>query len=159
MRAKRVLVGAGVLAACGAAVAIAAHPKVDPATVPTGFFVAHSRVSDIPVADVRRAIRTGKADVFVEHSRLGAGDATPFHTHPGPVLVTVARGGVTVERSAGGRCVRRVYGPDRGFVERGPGGAHRLVAGADGAELYLVYLLPRLTGPHQRVVGTPAGCG
>jgi quercetin dioxygenase-like cupin family protein len=156
MRSKRLLAGGAVALACGAGVAFAAHKKVDPATVPTGFFVAHNRVSNIPVDEVRRALRTGKTDVFVEHARLASGQATEFHRHPGPVFVTVARGAVTFESAVRGRCVRRTYGADRGFVE--PGRAHRLVAGSAGADLYTVYLLPRLTGPHLRATSAPAPC-
>jgi hypothetical protein len=155
MRIKQGLVVVGLAGACGAGVAIAAHPRVNPATVPTGFLMSHNRVSDIPVSSVNRVIKSGKADVFIEHVRLLPGQSSGFHTHPGPVVVTVAAGSLTYEAGSRGRCVRRRVVVDRGFVERG---IHRVTAGAAGADYYAVYLVPRLTGPTQRGAARPRAC-
>src|SRR3712207_243697 len=106
MRVKVFLSIVGLLAA-GAAVALAAPPKVDPATVPTGFFVAHSQVNEVPTVALRRALRSGRTDVFIEHARLGPDQATGFRRHPGPVLITVAAGSLGYEREVRGSCRRR----------------------------------------------------
>jgi hypothetical protein len=140
-----------------AAVALASHPKVDPSTVPVGFFTAHSQVNGIPVSAVRKLLKNGRADAFVEHSRLQPGQATGFVTHPGVVFVMVARGTVTNETPAGDDCRSKAFVQDRGFTTRS-GQAHRMTAGSEGAELFLFYLAPRLTGPTQKVAATPAPC-
>ena len=157
MRFKLVVSTLALMAACGAAVALAAHPKVDPAAVPTGFFAAHSRVSDVPTAAIRRALRTRRTDLFLEHVRLDADEATGFRTHPGPVFVMVAAGSVTYEDAVRGECRRKTYGRDAGFVDRGRH-VHRLVAGSAGADFYAVYLLPRRTGPNLTPAATPREC-
>jgi hypothetical protein len=157
MRLKHVFPILGVASACGAAAAVAAHPQVDPATVPTGFLTAHTTVNNIPVERIERALRSGRADLFIEHARLGRNQATAFHTHPGPAFVVVQKGSVRVEEAAGDRCRRRSYGQGRGFVDGAGRRVHRLVAGASGADLYEVYLLPRRTGPHS-APAQPGAC-
>jgi hypothetical protein len=155
MRWKQILTVGCVAGACGAGVAIAAHPRVDPATVPTGFLMAHNRISNIPVTSITRALKSGKADAFLEHARLAPNQASGFHTHPGPSFVVVAAGSLTYQQASAGRCVRKRAVVDRGFFERG---VHRLVAGPAGADYYEVYLLPRLTGPHSAPVAAPRAC-
>ena len=50
----RVIVAVRGVVVVGASVAFAAHaPEIDPATVPTGFFVAHNYVADVPVSRLR----------------------------------------------------------------------------------------------------------
>ena len=93
MRLKVALVLAGVAVVPGAGIAIAAHAtEIDPATVPTGFFVAHNYVDDIPVSTLARAVQPNGADVFVQHLTLNANQVSAWHTHPGPVIVTVRSG-------------------------------------------------------------------
>jgi len=91
MRLRLVVPILGVVAACGAGVAVAAHPQVDPAQVPPGFLTAHSTINNIPAASIERALRSGKADMFIEHARLTPNQATGYHTHPGPAFVVVQR--------------------------------------------------------------------
>jgi hypothetical protein len=158
MRLPRLMLVAAVAAGAGAAGAVAAHPKVDPASVPVGFFTAHSQMNDIPVSAVEKVIKSGRADGFLQHMRLAPGEATPFVTHPGPVFAMVAAGAVTNEEPSGGRCRVKTYGPDRGFATRGVRTPHRMTAGSGGAEVYLFFLAPRRTGPTAITVGTPSAC-
>jgi hypothetical protein len=158
MRLKVALPILGATAACGAAVAVAAHPQVDPATVPTGFLTAHTTINNLPVASIERSLRSGKADLFIQHVRLDPNEATRFHSHPGPVFTAVQRGSVRREEAVRGTCVRKNYGQSLGFADR-RGGVHRLVAGASGADLYEVHLAPRRTGPVETNAAAPAACG
>ena len=160
MRLRHALPIAGAAAAAGmAGVALAAHPQVDPATVPVGFLTAHSTVNNVPATEIARALRSGRADVFIEHRRLGPNEAVAFHTHPGPSFVTVQAGSVRYEEADDGRCVRRDYGRGRGFVDGASRHVHRVIAGASGADFYEVYLLPRRTGPHFANAPAPPACG
>jgi hypothetical protein len=154
---RRIVLITAVVLACFAGGAIANHPQVDPATVPTGFLTAHSTVNNVPVTSIERALRSGKADVFIEHQRLTANQSAGFVTTPGPAFYVVQKGSATFAESAGGECRTKLLNANQGVTAR-QRRAHRLTAGAQGAEVYVVYLLPRRTGPHRTAAGTPAGC-
>jgi hypothetical protein len=136
-----VLVAAAVLAVGG--VAFASHVKeVDPATVPLGFLAAHSSVGYVPLSAISRAVKPDGTDVFVQHVRLDPNQATGWHTHPGPAIVTVVRGALTYEDSAANKCRDVTYMAGQGFVDRGFGHVHRAIAGPEGTDFYVVYILP-----------------
>jgi hypothetical protein len=155
---KHMLVVVAVVAVAAAGVAVAAHPQADPATVPVGFLTAHSSINNIPAPAVARALRSGKADMFIEHGRLTPNQTVQFHTHPGPSFIVVQRGSLRYEEAADGRCVRKNYGVGRGVVDGPSRRVHRLIAGASGVDYYEVYLLPRRTGPHFRNAPAPPEC-
>jgi quercetin dioxygenase-like cupin family protein len=50
---------------------------------------------------------------------FGPGDLVDWHTHPGPVLVIVDEGVLTVTTARD--CVARDYGPGETYIEQGPG--------------------------------------
>ncbi|HYZ19072.1 MAG TPA: hypothetical protein VE615_05975 [Gaiellaceae bacterium] len=144
----------------GAGLAGASHvTQVDPATVPTGFLVAHNSIADVPLSALARAVRPDGTDVFVQHVRLDSRAATGWHTHPGPALVSVVRGAVTYEDAEANRCVRTTYAAGRGFVDRGFGHVHRAVAGSQGVDFYVVYLLPPGSATHVIAASAPPECG
>lgn len=157
MCSKWIVAIGGITAIASAGVAVASHVgEVDPATVPTGFLVAHNSVGDIPVSALARAVTPDGADVFVQHVRLGANVATGWHTHPGPAIVTVVgpKSALTYEDEQADQCKRVTYLGGQGFVDRGFGHVHRAVAGPDGADFYVTYLLP--LGSENHVIGAPA---
>ena len=139
----------------GGAVAFAAHvTPVDPATVPTGFLAAHNAIADVPVGPFARAVKPGGGEFSVQHVRLGANEATGWHTHPGPAVVTVARGTLTYEDA----CRRATYGPGEGFVDRGFGHTHRAIAGPEGVDFYVTYVLPPGSATHVLPAQQPSSC-
>jgi hypothetical protein len=155
MMLKRTLAVAGVLSVGGAGAALASHvTQVDPATVPTGFLAAHNKVEGIRISSLARAVKHGRADVFIQHVRLGVNEATVWHTHPGPVLVQVVRGSVIFEEAAHGECRQTTYDAGEGFFDPGFGHVHRAIAGADGADFYPVYVLP--AGSESHLIPAPA---
>ena len=159
MRLKLTLVVAGAAVVVGAGAAIASHaPEIDPATVPTGFFVAHNYVADIPLATIARAVQPNGADVFVQHLSLGANQAFAWHTHPGPVIVTVRSGSLTYQDAAKKTCRDRPYAAGQGFVDPGFGHVHRVIAGPSGAELYATFLLPPGSENHLIAASAPEEC-
>lgn len=142
-----------VLAVTGAAVA--SHvAQVDPATVPTGFLAAHNTIGDVPVSALARAVTPDGTDMFIQHVRLGANVPTGWHTHPGPALVTVVKGSLTYEDADANTCNDVAYAAGEGFVDRGFGHVHRAIAGADGVDFYVVYLL--LPGSPTHLIPAPA---
>jgi quercetin dioxygenase-like cupin family protein len=159
MKRTRMLAIAGVATVCGAGAAFADHvTQVDPATVPTGFLAAHNKVEGIRVSSVARAVDNGEADVFVQHARLAANEATPWHTHPGGVFVEVVKGSLTYEDEHHGECRRLTYVAGEGFFDRGFGHVHRAVAGTDGVDFYPVYVLPRDSATHIIPATAPKEC-
>lgn len=146
---------AAVAALTGGAVALAAHvTQVDPATVPTGFLAAHNSITDVPVEPFRRAVKRNGGDFFVQHVRLGANAPTGWHTHPGPAFVTVVKGALTYEDA----CRRATYGPGQGFVDRGFGHVHRAIAGPEGVDFYVTYVLPPGSATHVTPTDPPSRC-
>jgi hypothetical protein len=159
MRAKLLVPLLAVVAvgAVVAAVALASHPRVDPLTVPTGFLVAHNQISHIPVTTLRKTMKKGRADVFIEHVRLNPRESTPFHRHPAPVFVSIARGSVVLQELISGRCKTKTIPVDLGFVAR-PKRVFRLTGGPQGADYFAFYVTPRGTGATVRDVNAPAAC-
>lgn len=140
-------------------VAFAGHVTVvDPTTVPTGMLAAHTFVGGIPVPALARAVSPDGADLFVQHVRLGANAATGWHTHPGPALVAVVDGSLTYEDAEANRCNRILYEEGQGFVDRGFGHVHRAIAGSEGVDFYVVYLLPPGTPAHVISESGPSEC-
>lgn len=159
MRSKRGIVVAVVAAFAGGGIAFAGHVmEVDPATVPTGFLAAHNEIADVPISALARASASGGADVFVQHVRLGPNSATGWHTHPGPALVSVVRGSLSYEDARANECQRLVYVAGTGFVDRGFGHVHRAVAGSDGVDFYVTYVLPPGSETHVIPASAPAEC-
>ena len=102
-----------------------------------------------------RAVTPNGADVFIQHVRLGANVPTGWHTHPGPALVEVVKGSVTYEDAQANVCRQTTYNPGEGFVDRGFGHVHRAIAGPDGVDFYVVYILPPGSETHVIPVTTP----
>jgi len=159
MRSKSAIVVAIVAALAGGSVAFAAHVmQVDPATVPTGFLAVHNEIDDVPVSALARAAASGGADVFVQHARLEPNTATGWHTHPGPALVSVVRGSLTYEDAAANQCRGITYAAGQGFVDRGFGHVHRAVAGNEGVDFYVTYVLPPGSETHVISAAAPEAC-
>jgi quercetin dioxygenase-like cupin family protein len=137
------------LVAIGGGTAIASHiVELDPATVPTGFLAAHSAIADVPVSSLARAVKPDGTEITLQHVRLGPNAATGWHTHPGPGIVTVVKGALTYEDAGSNQCQRTTYSAGQGFVDRGFGHVHRAIAGPEGADFYVVYVLPQESEQH-----------
>lgn len=151
------LAAIAVLAVAGGA--LANHvTELDPATVPTGFLVAHDAIRDVPLSALARAVTPDGTDAFIQHVRLGANAQTGWHTHPGPAIVTVVEGSITYEEAEANTCVDTTYTAGEGFVDRGFGHVHRATAGPDGVDFYVVYLLPPGSATHLVPASAPAEC-
>jgi hypothetical protein len=151
------LAAIAVLAVAGGA--LANHvTQVDPATVPTGFLAAHNSIREVPVSALAQAVTPHGTDALIQHVRLDPNLQTGWHTHPGPAIVTVVKGSVTYEDAEASRCIDTTYAAGQGFVDRGFGHVHRAIAGADGADFYVVYLLPPGSATHVIPTSAPPEC-
>jgi hypothetical protein len=158
MSARSLVLG-GAVALAVAGVAVGGHVlPVDPVAVPTGFLAAHNSIADVPVSALARAVTPDGTEAFVQHVRLGPNAPTGWHTHPGPALVLVVKGSLAYEDGQANRCNRLVYEAGEGFVDRGFGHVHRAVAGDEGVDFYVVYLLPPGSSTHVITADAPAEC-
>lgn len=71
-----------------------------------------------------------------------AGAATPWHSHPGPGLVTINRGTFELTRVVDGTCVTQTYGPNNVFVDPGDGTVHRLVLTSGEGAVTATFITP-----------------
>jgi quercetin dioxygenase-like cupin family protein len=97
-----------------------------------------------------------KAPVDFIHSELTfePGDATPWHYHPGPTLVTVKEGEITFTM---GSCEARTYRVGQSFVEGHPGAVGRAQnTGTTVAKVNVVFITP--VGSATTFPVSPATC-
>jgi hypothetical protein len=159
MRFRVVVAAVSGAVVVGVGAALAAHAtEIDPATVPTGFFVAHNRVADFPVSPIARAVQPDGAEVYVQHLRLAPNLVFAWHTHPGPVVVTVRSGSLTYQDAGPNACRNRMYAAGEGFVDPGFGHVHRVIAGPSGAEIYSTFFLPPESANHIVTTSGPEEC-
>ena len=100
--------------------------------------IAHA--SHVSVAGIKLATR-GPVDVATVHVTFQPGGSTGWHTHPGPALVTVKTGQLTLHRAKG--CRSRTFSAGQTFLEFGPRDVN-LTRNETGAvtETVVIFLLP-----------------
>lgn len=101
--------------------------------------------------------RKGRSNVVTVRLDFKPGDTTGWHSHPGPVLVQVVSGAVTLRHAARGHCQSDVVRAGHGFFET-PGAVH--IAdnpGPNPAVLYATFVL-RPGAPPEVSAPTPAPC-
>ena len=151
---RAALVAAAVTAAAGAAIAFG--PLGDsPAAAGTPPSPAPSASGDPIVTPLAAALVPGPIDIDLRHLSnvvsvridFRAGDTTGWHSHPGPVLVQVVSGAVTLRHAAHGRCLSQVVRAGHGFFET-PGAVHVAENPRPApAILYATFVLPPNAGP------------
>jgi len=67
---------------------------------------------------------TGPTDLVTQEIRIGPGGHTGWHSHPGPVLVTVKEGSLRLIYADDTNCVGTVYEAGDSFVDRGDENTH-----------------------------------
>jgi quercetin dioxygenase-like cupin family protein len=100
----------------------------------------------------------GDTDVFTQRIDIGPGGHTGWHSHPGPVLVTIAAGALTLYQGNDPTCSPRTVTAGESFIDPGGGNVH--IARNEGTEtltLYATYLLPPSAGARTDVEN-PGNC-
>jgi len=143
------LVVAGV-AAIAAYADLPATRDAVPSSVPYGTLASQTSVNVLSVDAFTRAINQAHGtNAVLQHLKFTPGQSTLWHTHPGPNIVLVVGGSLTLTDN---HC--NVTGP----YEDGQGFAtgmdvHLAVAGSNGADFYSLYFLPA----DATVLRTPPG--
>ncbi len=92
--------------------------------------------------EARVTVRTREdVDIVTTQATLAAGGYTGWHTHPGPVFVTVTQGTLTIYNAP--KCQPRVYHAGEGFVEKYPRTVHLVRnEGTEEAKWTATFILP-----------------
>ena len=68
----------------------------------------------------------GDSDVYIVQNTFPPGADSGWHTHPGPSLVTVTAGTITVYDAADPNCAAKIYNTGDSFTDLGCGDIHLL---------------------------------
>ena len=104
----------------------------------------------------------GPATMTVRELTLAPGETTPWHRHPGAVLVAVKSGTLTREVGCGGAAT---YTGGQAFEEFGQDVHRAMNPGSEPAVVYDVFIIPEglpstiLTPNNERLCGPPASVG
>jgi quercetin dioxygenase-like cupin family protein len=104
----------------------------------------------VGIEDWQARIKTkGSSDLYVLENRIAPGGTFGWHSHPGPSLVIVKSGALTLYLAADPTCTPHVVGAGSGFVDNG-GDVH-LVRNEGSVEtvVYVTSLIP--TGFARRI--------
>jgi quercetin dioxygenase-like cupin family protein len=106
--------------------ALATDPcHVDTVTLAVGHYPSGSLnlgcESGIPKWELETRVK-GNSDVYLTEHTFPIGAHTGWHTHPGPSLITVVAGALTVYEGA--TCTRKVYTAGQSFTDIGCGDVH-----------------------------------
>jgi quercetin dioxygenase-like cupin family protein len=125
----------------------APHPSAPPASASAS---AEPIITPLAAALVPGPIdidRHRPSNVVTVRIDFRPGDTTGWHSHPGPVLVQVVSGAVTLRHAAHGRCLSDVVHAGHGFFET-PGAVHVAENRQPApAVLYATFVLPAKAGP------------
>jgi quercetin dioxygenase-like cupin family protein len=107
----------------------------------------------------RLKIKSAASDVVVQHITIAPGGHTGWHSHPGPVVVLVTAGELTLYRGNDRNCVPHSFSAGESFIDPGRGNIH--IARNEGAtpmELYATYLDVPIGGAFRIDVPDPGNC-
>lgn len=137
-----VLAGLGVAAAAGTVLATPAVGTTNVALVRAAYGESNTIVdSDINTVKLKMK---GLTDVVVNNNRMAPGGTSGWHTHPGPTLISIKTGSLTIYDGDDPSCQPTVYSAGMGFVDEGGGHVHiARNEGAVEAEWFTTYLVPR----------------
>jgi quercetin dioxygenase-like cupin family protein len=116
------------------------------APVPAGFFPSGLLdlmcTSNLPAWLLFTRVR-GDSDLYVTQNTWQPGGRTGWHTHPGPSLVTVIEGTLTVYEAADPTCMPTTYTAGQTFTDIGCGEVHNVVnETAAEAKVVAVQIVP-----------------
>lgn len=157
------------LMAATAALALVTGPAVaTPGAGVVGVVMARGDFAD-PV-DIKLKVTDGSQEVIhapnarqtvMQSIVFSPGGHTGWHSHPGPVVVLVKSGELTLYASHDGTCEARTYTTGQAFIDRGQGHAHIGVNSAAGVntELWVTYFDVPPGLPFRLDAADPGNCG
>jgi hypothetical protein len=135
-------------AAAAALVALAAFVAITRAEGPTGVtptILARGaygsfNVRSDPQGTIAnfRAHSTEPIDIIVRQHDYAVGSTTGWHSHPGPVFITVTQGTLTYYESDDPTCTRHIVTAGQGFVDNGEGHVVRNESGEFAQDISVI---------------------
>lgn len=142
---------AGAALLLGSQPARAGHGVPHGTVLARGAFVAPTDVKiKSTLGGTKRVMNvTDSADALVQHITIEPGAQTGWHSHPGPVVVIVMTGTLTLYQGDDASCTGEAYGPGKAFVDPGQGNVHNARnEGTDAVSLYATFFdVPIGSGP------------
>jgi Cupin domain len=141
MKRKLSLLAAMTLLAFAASVGVtmASPPSgVTPTVLARGTYDAF-KVKSSPSSPVDfKAKAKAPIDMVVRQHVYAPGSSTGWHTHPGPVFITVLEGHVTFYERDDPTCTPKVVGPGEGYVDTGHGHIGRNETGLPARDITVI---------------------
>jgi quercetin dioxygenase-like cupin family protein len=141
------------------------------ATPPSGIVssTVFARAGFADPVDIKFKVRGQHQDVVhvrnaqetvVQQLVLGPGGTTGWHSHPGPVVVLVKTGELTLYSSEDPTCTGRTYSSGQAFIDSGQGHVHiaRNLSQSDNTELWVTYFDVPPGGPFRIDAPNPGNC-
>jgi hypothetical protein len=99
-------------------------------------------------------------ETVVQQFILGPGGTTGWHSHPGPVVVLVKSGELTLYSSEDPTCTGRAYSAGQAFIDSGQGHVHiaRNLSQSENTELWVTYFDVPPGGPFRIDAPNPGNC-
>jgi len=155
-----------IVALASALLAVAAIAGIVLATAPSGVTTTTFAVGHFGEIDAKtlgsswqaRIDTKGASDLYVIENRIAPGGSFGWHSHPGPSLVIVKSGALTIYHGDDPTCTPQVVPAGSGFVDNG-GDVH-LVRNEGSVEtvVYVTSLVPQ--GAARRIdEPAPGNCG
>lgn len=102
----------------------------------------------------------GAQDTVMQQIVIGPGGHTGWHSHPGPVVVLIKAGALTIYSGADPACMPRTYSAGQAFVDSGQGHVHiaRNLSTTENLELWATYFDVPVGGAFRIDVADPGNC-
>lgn len=98
-------------------------------------------------------------DTVIQQIVFGPGGHTGWHSHPGPVVVVVTQGELTLYSGEDSTCTGRTYSAGQAFIDRGQGHVHIGRASATGnTVLWVTYFDVPAGQPFRIDAPDPGNC-
>jgi hypothetical protein len=132
------IVLAFVVVACGVFVAAQAASGVTPTVLARGTYKPFKvkTDNDSPIDFDARA--KSHVDIVVRQHDYAVGGSTGWHSHPGPVFITVTRGQLTFYEVDDPTCTPKIVNAGEGYVDTGHGHIGRNETGAPAQDISVI---------------------
>ena len=101
----------------------------------------------------------GDSDLYVTQHTFPVGAHTGWHTHPGPSLITVVSGALTVYEASNPTCTPKIYTAGQSFTDIGCGDVHLVRnEGSVVAQDVAVQIVPKDAPRRIDVTPAPSNC-
>src|SRR5262245_51034524 len=129
-----------------------------------------ARASFVDPTDIKFKINNGTEDVIhapelqetvMQQIIIGPGGSTGWHSHPGPAVVLIKAGELTLYSSGDPTCTGLTYSAGQAFVEIGQGHVNlaRNPSTSQNVELWVTYFDVPPGGPFRLDAANPGNCG